>query len=46
MVSQLSELCIRTGQPVRWDPARETIVGNDDARKRIKRPMRAPWGVA
>ena len=46
MVSQLSDLCIRTGQPVRWDPKKETIVGNEAARKMIKRPMRAPWGVA
>ena len=45
MISQLSQLCIRTGQPVRWDPKKETIVGNDEARKMIKRPMRAPWGV-
>ena len=46
MVSQLSDLCIRTGQPLRWDPAKETIVGNEAARKLIKRHMRAPWGVS
>lgn len=45
MISQLSQLCIRTGQPVRWDPKEETIVGNDEAKKMMKRPMRAPWGV-
>jgi hypothetical protein len=44
MVSQLSELCIRTGQSVRWNPEKETIAGNDAARAMIKRPMRAPWG--
>jgi Oxidoreductase family, NAD-binding Rossmann fold/Oxidoreductase family, C-terminal alpha/beta domain len=46
MVSQLSDICIRTGQPVRWDPKKETIVGNEAGRKTIKKPMRAPWGVA
>ncbi|MBL8234581.1 MAG: Gfo/Idh/MocA family oxidoreductase [Bryobacterales bacterium] len=46
MVSQLAELCIRTGQPVRWDPKKETIVGNEAARKMIRRAMRKPWGVA
>jgi hypothetical protein len=46
MISQLAELCIRTGRPVRWDPAKETIVGNDAARKKMKCPMRKPWGVA
>jgi hypothetical protein len=45
MISQLSELCIRTGQPVTWNPKKETIEGNELARKMIKRPMRAPWGV-
>jgi hypothetical protein len=46
MVSQLAEVCIRTGRPVRWDPGKETIVGNDEAKAMIQRPMRAPWGVA
>ncbi|MCW5962942.1 MAG: Gfo/Idh/MocA family oxidoreductase [Bryobacterales bacterium] len=46
MVSQLADLCIRTGQPVGWDPSQETIIGNDAARKAMKRPMREPWGVS
>ena len=45
MISQLSELCLRTGQPLRWNPKKETIEKNELARKMIKRPMRAPWGV-
>ncbi len=45
MISQLAQLSIRTGQPVGWDPKKETIVGNDEAKKMMKRPMRAPWGV-
>ncbi len=46
MVSQLADLCIRTGEVVRWDPEKETITGNEMARMMIRRPMRAPWGVA
>jgi len=46
MVSQLAELCIRTGQPVRWDPKKETIIGNEAARKMIRKPMRDPWGLS
>ncbi len=46
LVSQFCDLCIRTGKPILWDPKKETIVGNDAARKLMKRPMRAPWGVA
>lgn len=45
MISQLADLCIRTGQPVRWDPKQETIVGNEAARKLMKKSLRAPWGV-
>jgi hypothetical protein len=45
MISQLSDLCIRTGAPVRWDPATETIAGNEMARMMMRRAMRSPWGV-
>ena len=46
LVSQLSDLCIRTGRSVRWDPEKRTIVGNDAARKMISRPTRKPWTLA
>jgi hypothetical protein len=46
MVSHLSDLAIRTGEPVRWDPVKETITGNEMARMMMRRPMRSPWGVA
>lgn len=46
LVSQLADLCIRTGQPVRWDPVKETITGNEMARMMMRRAMRSPWGVA
>jgi hypothetical protein len=46
MVSQLAELCIRTGEPVRWDPAKETVTSSETARAMMRRPMRSPWGVA
>lgn len=46
MVSQLADLCIRTGEPVRWDPEKATITGNEMARMMMRKPMRSPWGVA
>ena len=46
LVSHLSDLCIRTGQPVRWDPVKQTIAGNEAAHKRMARPDRAPWDVS
>lgn len=46
IVSHLCEISIRTGRAIRWDPAKETIVGDEEARKRMSRPMRAPWKLA
>jgi hypothetical protein len=38
-------ISIRVGQPVRWDPKKETIVGNGEAKKMMNRPMCASRGV-
>jgi hypothetical protein len=46
LVSNLSDLAIRTGQPVRWDPVKETILDNDAARKMLSRNDRAPWRIS
>ncbi|MCX6624428.1 MAG: Gfo/Idh/MocA family oxidoreductase [Acidobacteria bacterium] len=43
LVSQLSDICIRTGRTIHWDPARRTITGDEDARRMMSRPMRKPW---
>ena len=45
LISQLSDLCIRTGKPVRWDPVKRTILGNPEAVKQMSRPARKPWSV-
>jgi len=31
------------GRKVRWDPASETIVGDESASRMLSRPLRAPW---
>lgn len=46
LVSHLSEICIRVGRPIRWDPEEETILDDDEARKRLSRPMRSPWTLS
>ncbi len=43
LVSHLCEISIRTGRRIRWDPVKETIVGDGEAQKRMSRPMRKPW---
>lgn len=46
MISQLSELCLRTGAPLRWNEKKLTIEGNAAARQRMSRPMRGDWKLA
>ena len=43
IVSHLCDICIRTGRPITWDNKKETIVGDEQAAKRMNRPLRAPW---
>lgn len=43
LISHLTDICVRLGRPIRWDPLKETIVDDDAACKMMARPMRAPW---
>ena len=40
VATHLSEISIRTGRKITWDPKKETIVGDDEAAKRMVRPVR------
>lgn len=42
-ISHLSDIVVRTGRPIKWDPEKETIIGDAEAAKYLDRPMRAPW---
>jgi len=39
----LSNIAIRVGRPIRYDPVKEEIVGDEEANRLVKQPMRAPW---
>ena len=43
IISHLSDICVRTGRKIRWDPAKETIVGDEAAARMMTRARRAPW---
>jgi hypothetical protein len=43
IISQVSDIAIRVGRKIIWDPIKETIVGDPDAARRMRRPMREPW---
>ncbi len=42
-ISHLTDICIRTGRPIRWDPQPEQIVGDAEASRMLDRPIRGPW---
>jgi predicted dehydrogenase len=42
-VCHLGNISIRTGKKLKWDPAKEEIVGDAEAAKWINKPYRAPW---
>ena len=42
-VLHLGNIAIRLGRTIRWDPAAERVVGDDEANRLVDVPMRAPW---
>lgn len=44
-ISHLSDIAIRLGRAVHWDPAKERIIDDREATGRLDRPMRKPWAI-
>jgi len=42
-VAHLGNIARWLGRKVRWDPVRETCLGDDEANAMLSRPMRRPW---
>jgi glucose-fructose oxidoreductase len=42
-VCTISDIAIRLGRPLKWDPDKEEFVGDDEANLRQRRAMRSPW---
>jgi predicted dehydrogenase len=42
-VCHLGNIAMLLGRKLRWDPAAEKFVNDDEANRMISRPMRAPW---
>jgi predicted dehydrogenase len=40
---QLSDITIRTGRKIKWDPVKEEIINDPEASMRLTRAMRSPW---
>jgi hypothetical protein len=39
----LQQMAIKLKRKLRWDPAGEAFVGDDEANRMLDRPMRGPW---
>jgi predicted dehydrogenase len=39
----LANISLRTGRKLRWDAAKEEILGDSEAARMLERPYRAPW---
>jgi hypothetical protein len=46
LISHLSNIAVRTGRRIKWDPVKEKIVGDKEASKMMDRPSRQPWEIA
>jgi glucose-fructose oxidoreductase len=44
-ISHLSDIAIRLGRKIRWDPVEEKILGDKVASRMLTRPMRSPWAL-
>jgi predicted dehydrogenase len=42
-IVHLSNIAVRTGRKLVWDPQKQTIVGDEQARSLLDVPVRAPW---
>lgn len=45
LICHLSDIAVRTGRRIRWDPAAQAIAGDAEAARMARRPMRQPWGL-
>jgi len=39
----LANIAIRVGRKIQYDPAKEQVIGDDEANRLVNQPMRAPW---
>jgi len=42
-IAHLANISMQLGRSVQWDPATETVIGDESAARMLDRPMRAPW---
>ncbi len=45
IISHLSDICVRTGRPIKWDPKSEKIIDDPEAARLLQRSLRPPWSL-
>ena len=45
-VCHLGNLAYWLNRPLKWDPVKEEIIGDEEASRWLSRPMRAPWHLS
>ncbi len=43
IISHMSDIAVRTGRKITWDPGKNEIVDDAEASRMLSRPMRSPW---
>ena len=43
MVCQQADIAMRLKRKLRWDPAKEEFIGDEEANRMLARSMRSPW---
>ncbi len=44
-VCHLGNIALQLGRELTWDPAKEAFVGDEQAQRMVRRPMRSPWRI-
>jgi len=42
-VCHLGNIAFQLRRPLKWDPAKEVFLGDEEANRLLDRPMRSPW---
>ena len=44
-LGNVSDICLRLGRKLGWDPAQDRFIGDDAANEMLSRPARSPWTI-
>jgi hypothetical protein len=45
LISHISNAVVRLNKPIKWDPKKERVIGDNETAKALNRKLRSPWTV-